>query len=207
MRSRNAHLKLKRLMLALALASFMAPAAQAMPNSNGPLSGSPSLNGSTLASVAAAGRAGVAAAGRARVLSALRPRNDGTGRQSHGSVEASAQPITVGKPAGLDRADAMIGAGIVVGVLFLGLWGDVAIGALIVGVALLGAGAALVVRKACAGVLSWKSSPPPATPPAASGANGRTSHTTSIAREGGSGSSARGRSAARAGSNVASEAR
>ena len=46
-------------------------------------------------------------------------------------------------------ADAGIAAGVLAGFVALGLWGDVAIGGLIVGVALLGAGAAQIARTAC----------------------------------------------------------
>ena len=170
MRSRNTHSRLKRLALALALVSLTAPAAQAMADTNGSLSGSPSLNGSPVASVATAGRAGIAVAGRVRVSSALPPQNDGAVIRSNGSVGAPAESVGVSKPSGLDRVDAIIGAGIVAAVLLLGLWGDVAIGALIAGVAVLGAGAALIVRKTYAGVLRWKSLRPLATPPNAAGA-------------------------------------
>jgi len=63
-------------------------------------------------------------------------------------VSSQQQGITTTGPSGLTWAEAAVGIGIAIGILLLGLWGDVAVGAVIVGVAaLVGAGARLVIRR------------------------------------------------------------
>jgi hypothetical protein len=65
---------------------------------------------------------------------------------SPGETTVVAPQATTGK-GGLGWHEAAVGAGVLLGIVLLGLWGDVAVGAVVVGAAaVLGAGATLVTR-------------------------------------------------------------
>lgn len=114
-------LDLRCLALAVALAALAAPTLSA--------TAATSVRGSATTALHAEGRAAIGKAGPDQLaLEQLRP------KQSSASYF---------------WADVGIAAGVLAGFVVLGLWGDVAIGGLIVGVALLGSGAALIGRTAC----------------------------------------------------------
>ncbi len=114
-------LNLKCLTLAVALAVLAAAPIQAR--------AATSVRGSATIGVGAEGRA---ASGKATLHF---PRNQLRAKQSTASYF---------------WVDAGIAAGVFAGFVVFGLWGDVAIGGLIFGVGVLGAGAVLTARKACA---------------------------------------------------------
>jgi hypothetical protein len=90
-----------------------------------------------------------------RSLSPARP------RQIEGASERTGQqPVTVTRQGGFGWLDVAVAAGVLIGIVLFGLWGDVAVGALIVGVAVgLNAVAKLVTRRP-QGVRAWSSSGP-----------------------------------------------
>ena len=134
MKRKTTHMKLKGAALALALA-LLAPAAAhgASTRYDGPeyaVRTPASPGGNTVVTVRSSGQA------------TFRRVQDTGGR----AVEQQAAAAT--RQGGLGWREAAIGAGTLLGILLFGLWGDVAVGAVIFGVAiLLGAGATLVTRK------------------------------------------------------------
>lgn len=70
--------------------------------------------------------------------------------QARGTARRTSEEsrVAANRQGGLGWHDAAVGLGILLGVLLLGLWGDVVVGTMIMGVAaLFGAGATLVSRK------------------------------------------------------------
>lgn len=69
-------------------------------------------------------------------------------RQIEGAGERTGQPVMVTRQGGFGWLDVAVAAGVLIGIVLFGLWGDVAVGALIVGVAVgLSAVAKLVSRR------------------------------------------------------------
>jgi hypothetical protein len=135
-KGRSTSLELKGLALAVALAVLAAPTVQARAATSVPRSVTTALRAEERATIGKADRRQVAR-----------------------------EQLRLTSSASYFWADAGIAAGVLAGFVVLGLWGDVAIGGLIVGVALLGARAALIARKACLlGREAFVREAPPHTP-------------------------------------------
>lgn len=119
MKGRKTSLSLKCLGLAAAVAVLAAPTLQTSAATN--------IRGSAMTGPRAEGRAASVTVGSHHL--------------------ARTQPRPKPRSASHFWADAGILAGVLAGIVVLGLWGDVAIGGLIFGIAALGAGAVLTARK------------------------------------------------------------